>query len=97
MSGPYTSEAQAACEPMPRAIRDLHDTGRIRSGDPDRLRATTVMNHTADALTAIGVELGAFDRRIVTWMCSTWEPTAVQVVLGLVSRAHVAGRRSSAR
>jgi hypothetical protein len=96
-SGPYESEVEAAAEPMPRAVRDLHVAGRVRSGDPERLVATTVMGHAAETLAAAGVELGAFDRRIVAWACATWEPTTVQVLLGVVARAHAAGRRDGAR
>jgi hypothetical protein len=93
VNGPYQSERDAAAEPMPRAVRALHDDSRVRSGDPDRLVATCVMGHMADTLAAAGVELGAFDRRIVAWLCG-YEPATVQVVLGLVARAHAAGREA---
>jgi hypothetical protein len=39
-----------------------------------------------------GVELGAFDLRILAWL-ARWEPAAVQVVVGLIARAYGAGFR----
>jgi hypothetical protein len=42
-----------------------------------------------------GVELGAYDRRMIAWF-ATWEPEVVQVILGLIERAHIGGRRAAA-
>jgi hypothetical protein len=39
-----------------------------------------------DACTAAGVELGAYDRRIIAWLAG-WEPQTVAVICGLISRA----------
>ena len=44
-----------------------------------------------DACTAAGVELGAFDRRVLAWL-SGWEPETCAVIAGLVTRAYAAGR-----
>ena len=38
-----------------------------------------------------GVELGAFDRRVLAWL-SGWEPETAVVIAGLITRAHAAGR-----
>lgn len=94
MNGPYASERDAAAAAMPRAVRDLYATGQVRSGDPDRIVATTVMGHVAEVMAAAGVQLGAFVRRIVAWVCG-FEPTTVQVFLGLIGRAYESGRRSA--
>jgi hypothetical protein len=37
-----------------------------------------------------GVELGAYDRRIVAWL-GNWEPQTCAVITGLIERAHAAG------
>ena len=39
---------------------------------------------------AAGVDLGAFDRRILSWL-SGWEPATAVVICGLITRAHDAG------
>jgi len=39
-----------------------------------------------------GVELGAYDRRVLAWL-ARWEPVTVQVVVGLIARAYSAGCR----
>jgi hypothetical protein len=38
----------------------------------------------------LGVELGAFDVRILNWLAG-YEAATVQVVIGLISRAYAAG------
>lgn len=88
--GPYESEADAATEPMPEEITRLHRANMIRSGDPDHLARDTMWRHMTGACEQAGVELGAYDRSILQWLCG-WEPETVQVVIGLVSRAHAAG------
>lgn len=91
MSGPYYTKAQAWAEPMPQAVRALHAAGRARPGDPDRLIRDTRRDALLTACSAAGVELGGFDRRIVDWLAG-WEDSTVQVVIGLVARAHESGR-----
>ena len=51
--------------------------------------AMTDGNHRLleDACRAAGVELGAWDHRILLWLAG-WEPSTVAVVAGLISRAH---------
>ncbi len=90
MNGPYATEAAVLAEPMPREIRALHDAGDVRSGDPDRIAAKTAWRHLHAACRDAGVELGDFDRRTLAWLCG-WEETTVQVVIGLIVRAHAAG------
>jgi hypothetical protein len=92
--GPYATEAQALAAPLPRAVAGLHDAGRVRSGDPDRTVHTTKLAALTGACEAAGVELGDFDRRIVGWLAG-YEPATVQVLIGLIGRAHTAGQRAA--
>ncbi len=46
-----------------------------------------------DACRAAGVELGAWDHRILLWLAG-FEPSACAVVAGLIQRAHAAGAAS---
>jgi hypothetical protein len=43
-----------------------------------------------DACRAAGAELGKWDHRIVVWLAG-WEPSAVAVIAGLITRAHESG------
>jgi hypothetical protein len=54
--------------------------------------AMTDGNHRLleDACRAAGVELGAWDHRILVWLAN-WEPSTVAVVAGLIARAHESG------
>lgn len=88
--GPYETERQARNEPMPRAVTGLHQAGRVRSGDPDRLVRDTVLRHLDQACEATGVEMAAFDRSMLAWLAN-WEPENVQVVIGMITRAYTAG------
>jgi hypothetical protein len=88
--GPYETEEQALAEPMPREVAALHDAGLVRTGDPDRLVRNAVWRHLAGSCEAAGVVLGTFDRRTLDWLCG-WEPSTAQVLIGVVTRAHVAG------
>lgn len=92
--GPYETEAQTWAEPMPSHLRALHDADRIRSGDPDHVARNAVMLHLETACDESGVELGAYDRRILTWLADG-EDSAAQVVIGLIRRAYEEGRTAS--
>lgn len=85
--GPYETERQALAEPLAQEIHALHASGRVRSGDPDRLVSGTHMRHLEAACAAAGVELGAFDRRVLAWL-ARGEASTVQVIIGLISRAN---------
>lgn len=86
MSGPYESESEALAGPLYQEIRALRDSGRIRSGDPDRLVHGTHLRALEAACVEAGVELGAFDRSILTWLAG-WEASTVEVIIGLITRA----------
>lgn len=88
--GPYDLEEQTYVEPMPTAVTALHDSGRVRSGDPDRLVRDTQARALLAAVLDAGVEIGEFDRRILVWLAG-WEPSTVQVLIGIISRAGARG------
>ena len=89
MSGPFETEREARELPAVQAVYRAFDA------DPG---AGKMAPHTRQMLeaacAAAGVDLGAFDRRILTWL-SGWEPTTVAVVVGLIARAHESGRGRS--
>jgi hypothetical protein len=73
--GPYASEREA--------IADAQDVLRLNPGvEWDLATAAKVRQACADA----GVDLGAYDERVIDWL-ARWEPQAVQVIVGLISRA----------
>jgi hypothetical protein len=76
--GPYEDDQQAAA-----TVREAYAAGPLAP-------AGTLARFNLDRLTAAceasGVELGAYDRRIVEWLAG-WEPETVAVVVGLVLRA----------
>jgi hypothetical protein len=83
MSGPYDREGQAHTDAVTAAGGASWPTATVRR---ERLLAAC-----ADA----GVELGAFDERILTWLAG-YEPATVQVVADLIGRAYAAGRVAAA-
>lgn len=86
MNGPYETEADALAGPVGQEIRALHDTGRVEPGDPHRLVIGMQLRYLEDACAAAGVELGAFDRRTLSWLAGR-EASMVQVIVGLILRA----------
>jgi len=94
--GPYDSRAEAFAAAAP-----LNDA--IRAADPglgpmtDAIRAARLkvrVDYLVSALTAAGVELGAYDARIAAWLAD-WETETLQVLVGWIERAHAAGRDGS--
>ena len=86
MNGPYATEADAAREELPRQVAALHAAGVVRSGDPDRIVHDTQLRAMHEACERAGLRLGDYDRRILRWL-ARWEPTTVQVIIGLILRA----------
>jgi hypothetical protein len=80
MSGPYETERQAA-----DATRHIYDS-------PPGTGAWGDGNHRLmeDACTAAGVQLGAYDHRILVWLAG-WEPATCAVIAGLITRARALG------
>jgi hypothetical protein len=74
--GPYETEQQAA------------DTTRDAYGHPDFPGHMKAYNRARlnEVCDAVGVELGAYDMRVLEWL-AIWEPEVVAVVAGLIARA----------
>lgn len=79
--GPFETEHQAARLPAVRATYDAAHASTRRGVIAER-------NHRmlCEAITAAGVDLGAFDHRIVQWLAG-WEPQTVAVIAGIILRA----------
>jgi hypothetical protein len=96
--GPFETDRGAMDHPAVRAIRTaMRESTRRGVGDEMCHRLLD------EACSAAGVQLGAYDHRIVQWLAG-WEPEVCIVVAGLVARAaggtggclRVAGRRVAA-
>ncbi len=83
MNGPYATESEARGE-----ARRLADEVNDRARRLRRDESATVMDAArAIFVTALdGIELGAYDQRIVDWL-ATWEPATLVVLGGIVERA----------
>jgi hypothetical protein len=59
---------------------------------------TAALNHQIlrEALDEAGVELGAWDRRIIEWL-AMWEPSTCAVIAGLITRAHQPARAAAGK
>jgi len=79
--GPFETEDQARMLPEVRAIHEAFRAGTgTLSGEP-MLTA---------ACEAAGIELGAYDRRIIAWL-GNWEAQTCVVLAGIIMRAYLAG------
>jgi hypothetical protein len=78
-NGPYDTEAQAHSDAAPLLAAAGSDAGEAR------------VRYVMEAVAAAGVEAGAFDRRIGSWLGETAEPEALAVIAGWIRRAHAAG------
>jgi hypothetical protein len=78
VSGPFETERQAA-----EAAR-----GRTLGAIPDTAAQLAMLE---GACATAGVDLGAYDLRILAWLAG-WEPQMCAVVAGLITRANAAGR-----
>ena len=85
-AGPYETEAQARGN---AAVQEIHRAFRADPGMGKMAPLSLAL--LTDVCTMAGVELGAFDRRVLAWL-SSWEPEMAVVIAGLITRAHEAGR-----
>jgi len=85
--GPFATEQEARNSAAVREVWAARDAAPGRPLDAANARVIT------SACDRAGVELGAFDRRIVAWLAG-WEPATVAVVAGMISRAAAARDRS---
>lgn len=72
--------------------REARDTVAHITGSPPMSWRDGNHRHLEEACAAAGVELGAYDHRILLWLAS-WEPHVVAVVASLITRAHASGTR----
>lgn len=84
--GPYETDADALAGPVSREVDQLRAQARLSNEHEGQAVREAQLRHLEAACAAAGVELGAFDRRILTWLAG-WEPSTVQVVVGLIRRA----------
>ena len=85
--GPLNSESEARALPAVRAVWEAFDKNPgVGKMAPHNRRML------AEACEAAGVELGAYDAKILDWL-SQWEPQTCAVIAGLIGRAH-SGRSS---
>jgi hypothetical protein len=89
MTGPFETEREARELPAVQAVYEAFDA------DPGVGKmAPHTRRMLIAACDAAGVELGAFDRRILSWL-SGFEPETAAVIAALITRAHEAGRAES--
>lgn len=86
MNGPYETEADALAGPVRQEIRALHESGHHGNDEIGRVVIGAQLRHLEAACADAGVELGAFDRRILSWLAG-YEASTVQVIIGLIARA----------
>lgn len=82
--GPYESEDDARMVPAVQAVYEAFDA----SPGAGRMAPHNLAMLTA-ACEAAGIEMGAYDRRILAWL-SGWEPQTCAVIAGIIRRAHEA-------
>lgn len=87
-NGPYDTEEQAreGAAPLLAAIGSPDAGGSSKAGIQQ-----AAVRYLMDAIAATGVESGAYDRRIGTWLGETAGAEALAVVVGWIQRAHAAG------
>jgi hypothetical protein len=89
-AGPYQTGAEAR---QNAAVQEIYAAFRAGPGMGRMAPHTNAL--LVDACVMAGVELGAFDRRVLAWL-SGWEPETAAVIAGLITRSHEAGRARSA-
>lgn len=91
VSGPRPTVAMSTVEPV-----DTLPEGPIESDPFDfyRDRSSAEIRAMLDDVLA-GVELGAYDRRIVEWGKSMWDQPTMVTIASLIHRARAAGSGES--
>lgn len=84
--GPYETEAQVR-----ERLAQL--AAKAREGGEDDARRLQV-RELLDAAAAAGTEPGSYDLLILASI-GQWEPKTTVVLIGLIERAHAAGRRGA--
>jgi hypothetical protein len=86
-SGPYEVERQARADVADIYLQARHSVRREVLGEANHALLT-------GACERAGVALGAYDARILAWLAG-WEPQMCAVLVGLITRAHAAGRAAA--
>lgn len=84
--GPYEVEREALAAPLP------HRCETARGDNLAHTRRMLKRVHLDQVLHDLGVPMGAYDMRVTSWLLESAEPHVVQVLIGLLTRAHAAGR-----
>jgi hypothetical protein len=85
VNGPYETEREVRELPAVRAIYDAMHASHRRGVMGER--GYRLLD---EACRAAGVEVGAYDHRILVWLAG-FEPETCAVFAGLIRRAHAAG------
>lgn len=86
--GPYQNEHDTYDSSLDRDVSLLRGHG-AELGAAVR---NVALEHLHDVCETAGVEVGAYDERVLAWL-SGYEVGTVQVFIGLISRAYTAGRQ----
>lgn len=87
--GPFESERQAGSSPAARAVYAAFDA----DPGPGKMKPHNLAVLTR-ACEAAGVELGAYDERILAGVAN-WEPATCVVIAGIIRRAREAGESAA--
>jgi hypothetical protein len=86
-AGPYETERDVSGSPQVRAVYAAFDA------DPGPGKMTPhSLRMLLDAIGAAGVQVGAYDVRILKWLAN-YEPETCAVIASLIIRARQAGAR----
>lgn len=86
--GPYETETEAAAEALPREVRALYEAGQVYSGDPGGVVGGAQIRALNDVLERAGVELGAYERRVLEhYVGRMFDPTEAQALIAVIGRA----------
>jgi hypothetical protein len=80
--GPYETEREARSLPAVSTVRDL---------EPVSPQAHRNHRLLCEESAAAGIELGAYDHRVLTWLAG-WEPQTCAAIAGLIARAAAGAR-----
>jgi hypothetical protein len=85
--GPYETDRQARADVSGIYANGHHSSHRGALGEAN-------LAYLREACERTGLTLGTYDSRILAWFAG-WEPETCAVLVGLITRAHAAGRASS--
>lgn len=89
MSGPFENREQAMAAVRPYA--SVFGPADYQAGTARQAQEALLL----DACHKAGVELGAYDRRLVDWLIGMLDWSQIAVFVGLIDRAYAAGRTAT--